>query len=217
MTTQKMDNSSADMSGRADAILDFWFGKLDGDGMPAADVMRRWFESDSAFDDAVRTRFGADLERIDALSGLAADPRGALALVLLTDQFPRNIHRGTPQAFAFDERARGVTRRVIEAGHESALRPIERVFLYMPLEHAEDLALQDESVCRFRALAEEVPGHLRETFASFAWHAENHREVIARFGRFPHRNAVLGRESTAAERAYLAGGGENWGQAADRP
>lgn len=210
--SHKMESPSVEASGRTDAIPDFWFGTLDNDGVPAADVMRRWFESDPGFDAEIRERFGADLERVDALSELEVEPRGALALVLLTDQFPRNIHRGTPQAFAFDERARGVTRRAIEAGHESALHPIERVFLYMPLEHAEDLKLQDESVRRFRALAEEVPEHLRETFASFAWHAENHREVIARFGRFPHRNAVLGRESTAAERAYLAGGGEGRGQ-----
>lgn len=180
--------------------------------MPAADVMRRWFESDPAFDEAVRRRFGADLERVDELSVLEAEPRGALALVLLTDQFPRNIHRGTPRAFAFDEHARSVTRRAIEAGHEPVLRPIERVFLYMPLEHAEDLELQNESVQRFRALADAVPAQLRETFASFAGYAENHREVIARFGRFPHRNAVLGRESSAAERAYLEGGGASWGQ-----
>lgn len=196
----------------APAILDFWFGELDADGMPAADAMRRWFESDPGFDAEIRERFGADLERIDALSGLEADPRGALALVLLADQFPRNIHRGTPRAFAWDDHARAVSRRAIEAGHEAALRPIERVFLYMPLEHAEDTGLQDESVRRFRALAEEVSAHLRETFASFVWHAENHREVIVRFGRFPHRNAVLGRESTAAERAYLDDGGASWGQ-----
>lgn len=199
-------------SERAGAILDFWFGELDADGMPAADAMRRWFESDPGFDVEVRERFAADLQRSDSLHELEAEPAGALALVVLTDQFPRNIHRGTPRAFAFDERARGVTRRAIETGHELELRPIERVFLYMPLEHAEDIGLQDESVRRFRALAQEAPAHLRETFASFVWHAENHREVIARFGRFPHRNAVLGRESTAAERAYLDGGGANWGQ-----
>lgn len=199
-------------SERAGAILDFWFGALDADGLPAPKVMQRWFESDPAFDAEVRERFGADLERVDALSGLEADPWGALALVVLTDQFPRNIHRGTPRAFAFDEQARGVARRAIETGHEAGLRPIERIFLYMPLEHAEDIGLQDESVRRFRALAEEVPAHLRETFASFARHAENHREVIARFGRFPHRNALLGRYSTAAERVYLDGGGDNWGQ-----
>lgn len=196
----------------APAILDFWFGELDADGMPADAVMRRWFESGPGFDAEVRERFAADLQRFDALQELETEPAGALALVVLTDQFPRNIHRGTPRAFAFDEVARGATLRAIESGHESGLRPIERVFLYMPLEHAEDIGLQDESVRRFRALADEVPAHLRETFASFVWHAENHREVIARFGRFPHRNAVLGRESTDAERAYLDGGGDNWGQ-----
>lgn len=201
---------------RARAVLDFWFGALDRDGMPAPERMRRWFEPDAAFDAAIRERFGADLARLEQSDAWAATAPGALALVILCDQFPRNIQRGTAAAFAHDARARAIMRRAIEAGHEAALWPIERAFLYMPLQHAEALALQDESVRRFRALAAEVPGHLRETFASFARHAENHRGVIARFGRFPHRNAVLARASTAAEREYLAAGGSRWGQGGQR-
>lgn len=197
---------------RARAILDFWFGELDGDGMPAPEVMRRWFEPDESFDAGVRVRFGPDLERFDRLACWESTPAGALARVILGDQLARNVHRGTAAAFARDADARAVARRAIEAGHELALRPIERVFLYMPLEHAEDIAQQEESVRRFRALADEVPAHLRATFASFVEHAENHRDVIARFGRFPHRNTVLARASTAAERAYLAAGGARWGQ-----
>ena len=207
-----MNETAAETPGRARAILDFWFGELDADGMPAPAVMRRWFESDAGFDAEVRERFGPDLERVDELGGWEASPAGALALVVLTDQLSRNIHRGSAAAFDRDGLARAVARRAIDAGHERALRPIERVFLYLPFEHAEDLELQEECVRRFRALAEEVPEGLRDTFADFVHHAENHRDVIARFGRFPHRNAVLGRADTDAEREYLESGGARWGQ-----
>jgi uncharacterized protein (DUF924 family) len=106
-------------------------------------------------------------------------------------------------------------RREIEHGHDSALLPIERAFLFMPLEHSEDLALQDESVRRFREVAATAPGHQAELFQSFVEHAEGHRTVISRFGRFPHRNSILGRESTQAEREFLASGGADWGQSGD--
>lgn len=197
---------------RARAVLDFWFGTLDADGVPAASTRRRWFASDAALDARVRERFAADLERADTLGAWEAHPRGALALVILTDQFPRNIHRGCPEAFAWDDQALAVARRAIDAGFEPALWPIERAFLYMPLEHAEDPAAQDESVRRFRALAEAAPAPLEETFASFLAYAENHREVVARFGRFPHRNAVLGRSDSEEERAWLEAGAPSWGQ-----
>ncbi len=207
-----MNETAAETPERARAILDFWFGELDADGMPAPEVMRRWFEADADFDAEVRERFGPDLERVDELGWWQDSPAGALALVVLTDQLSRNIHRGSAAAFARDSLARTVARRAIAAGHERALRPIERVVLYLPLEHAEDLDLQEESVRRFRALAEEVPESLRETFADFVRHAENHHEVIARFGRFPHRNAILGRADTEAEREYLEAGAARWGQ-----
>ena len=199
---------------RADAILGFWFGELDAAGLPAADAERRWFSADEAFDAEIRARFEVDLRSAAAgrLRRWEAEPRGALALVLLCDQFPRNMYRGTPRAFMFDEHARAIAERACAAGHEDALRPIERVFLYMPFEHAEDMSAQDESVRRFARLVEDVPEARRERFREFLAHAEQHRDVVARFGRFPHRNAVLGRESTAAEREFLAGGAKRWGQ-----
>lgn len=197
---------------RARAILDFWFGPLDADGVPGPATMRRWFAPDAAFDASVRERFGPELERAYSLDAWERHPRGALARVILADQFPRNIHRGRPEAFAFDALALAVARRAIAAGFEPALWPIERAFLYMPFEHAEDRAVQDESVARFRALAAAAPARLEQTFASYRGYAENHRDVVARFGRFPHRNAVLGRPDTDEERAWLEAGAATWGQ-----
>ncbi|WP_338089144.1 DUF924 family protein [Nannocystis pusilla] len=129
-----------------------------------------------------------------ALDGWGAAPRGALALVILLDQFPRNMFRGTPEAFASDAKAREVANAALDAGHEHALTQEERLFLYLPLEHSEELADQERCVELMRAL-DETPMWLD--------YAVRHRDVIARFGRFPHRNAVLGRESTAEECEFL--------------
>lgn len=168
-------------------ILDFWF---------APGMRERWFVKDSSFDDQVRRRLAPHLER--ALAGdyaaWMAEPRGCLALCLLLDQVPRNLYRDDPRAYAHDAQALSVTRHALTQGFESALSQVERLFLYLPLEHAEDLALQDECVARVRALDEDPQ-----------WHdyALRHREIVARFGRFPHRNAVLQRPSSAEELAFL--------------
>jgi len=193
-------------------VLDFWFGPLDGHGLPSDETMRRWFDSDDAFDAEIRARFGAVLERARELHGWRATPRGALALIILTDQFTRNVHRGTARAYAHDDLALAVATETIESGLDRALSPIERVFLYMPLEHAEDPDVQERSVACFHALAGEVPVPLRQRFRGFASFADSHRAVIARFGRFPHRNAVLGRTSTPEEMEYLGDNAPAWGQ-----
>jgi uncharacterized protein (DUF924 family) len=199
---------------RSAAILDYWFGQLDDDGLPEPAVEKRWFSPDETVDTEIRARFEADLRNAAAgrLKRWEADPHGALALVILFDQFPRNMYRGTPRAFLFDEHARAVARRALERELEADLAPIERVFLYMPFEHAEDLDAQEESVHRFETLLEAAPAGQVERFRTYLEFARSHRDVIARFGRFPHRNAVLGRESSDEERAYLADGGARWGQ-----
>lgn len=204
---------------RATAILEFWFGTLDAAGVPAPDVERRWFDADERLDAEVRGRFEAELRNAAAgrLVRWEHEARGALALVLLFDQFPRNMYRGTPRAFLFDEHARAVATRAIRAGHEGALWPVERVFLYMPFQHAEDVEAQTEAVRRLSSVVETVPEEQRERFRRFLHHAERHRDVIERFGRFPHRNAVLGRESTPEELAFLEGGHETWGQGRGDP
>jgi uncharacterized protein (DUF924 family) len=180
------------MSPQERAILDFWFGAA-----PYA-PRKIWFDRDDAFDRACAV-FAADQAR--AAAGVHDDwartPEGALALVLLLDQFPRNLFRGTPQAYASDAKARATAKRAIAAGQDTRLSPVQRVFVYLPLEHSEDLADQDES-CRLFAALTDHPEH-----GELVRYAERHREIVARFGRFPHRNAVLGRKSTPAEEGFL--------------
>ncbi|MDO9708418.1 DUF924 family protein [Paracraurococcus lichenis] len=180
-------------------ILGFWFG-----GDLAAWQEERWFRPDPAFDAACRERFGHCLDdaRGGAFDAWAATPEGALALLLLLDQLPRNLHRGTPAAFAADAQARALARRaVLRDRHDLALPCTARCFLYLPFEHSEDMADQDLSVALFEGLRDD-PVHAAPG-GSIA-HAWAHRAVIRRFGRFPHRNAILGRASTPAERACLA-------------
>lgn len=180
------------------AVLDFWFGP------PPLAVRSEWFRKDLAFDERIRALFGAEVDA--ALDGPLPGPlsaRDTLAHIVLRDQFPRNLFRGQARAFAGDPAALALAQRLIAddgpaTGHRS-LQPLERWFVYLPLEHAEDLALQDRCVALFQALAADAPG-----FAEALRYAEAHRDVIARFGRFPHRNAALGRQSTPEELVYLA-------------
>jgi uncharacterized protein (DUF924 family) len=188
-----------------DDILAFWF---EGD---RAAWRERWFRRDDAFDAAIRDRFGAlpARAREGALDAWAATPAGALALCLVLDQFPRNLHRGSPEAFACDGKAREVACAAVlrDRFDVAALTPAERVFLYLPFEHSEAMADQDLSVALFEgALRDCGPLHTAPEKGTIAY-AWARRRVIREFGRFPHRNAALGRESTAAERAWLAAGG----------
>lgn len=164
---------------------------------------QRWFNAHSDFDAAIRDRFGA-LHAAAAAGKLAAwedNAAPALALILVTDQFARNIYRGSAHAFATDELARNVADRAISHGFDRDTEPDLRSFFYLPFEHHEDLAAQDRSVALFETLAAETGQCENLDYALL------HRDLIARFGRFPHRNAVLGRVSTPQEIAYLAQGG----------
>jgi uncharacterized protein (DUF924 family) len=185
---------NAAMDPRASDVLDFWFGTSD----TARD---EWFRKDPAFDARIRERFGPLVEQ--ALAGALTDwnraPDGALAQVLLLDQFTRNIHRGSALAFAGDRPALALAQSMVGRGDDAALPPLRRVFVYLPFEHAEDAAAQRESLRLFAALAAAHPA-----LEPFNDYARRHAEVIERFGRFPHRNAVLGRASTAEELAYLS-------------
>lgn len=176
----------------SDEVLAFWF-------LGERDTFRAvWFRKDNAFDGEIRARFGAATEaaRTGAFAAWAATAPGTLALLILLDQFPRNLYRGSPLAFASDARARDVARAGLR--HAAALTPTERSFLYLPFEHSENLYDQDVSVHLFGTMAGE-PG-----MASTFDYAERHRAVIRRFGRFPHRNAALGRVNTSEEAEYLA-------------
>jgi uncharacterized protein (DUF924 family) len=183
---------------RIRAVLDFWFGES---GSPDDGSARAaWFRKDPAFDDKIRMRFGGLVDEAvtGSLDGWAANPEGALALLIVCDQFPRNLFRGDARAFALDARALSVAKRMVADGWDRGLRPVRRAFVYLPLEHAESLGNQRESVRLFGMLRDDP-----EAGQYLEW-AVKHLEVIERFGRFPHRNESLGRPSTAEELAFLA-------------
>lgn len=202
----------------ARGVREFWFGKLPLSPEALAARMDFWFGEDASklavHDGEIRARFGELLERAAGgrLESWADSPRRRLSLVLLLDQFPRNIFRGTARAFAHDSTALALTLSGMQSGADAALDPVERIFFYMPLQHAESREVQDESVAACRRLLAEAPTELRSSFAAVLEHAEHHRSVIERFGRFPHRNRVLGRESTPAEEEWLSESGERFGQ-----
>jgi len=179
-------------------VLDFWFGDAHG-------IDPRWFRGGESFDDEIRERFGEEVEA--ALDGGFDDwestARHRLALILLLDQFTRNLFRSTPRMYAGDERAFRLSRWGIEQGMDLELVPRERAFFYLPLEHAEDLDAQLVSVERFERLATDAGEDKAEMAAGFLDYAKRHAEVVRRFGRFPHRNVIFGRETTAEERAFL--------------
>lgn len=186
-------------------VLDFWFGSADTDADVFAAKSDLWFGAGTAFDAEIGERFGALREAAIAgdLNAWLAAPRGRLALVLLIDQFSRNLFRADPRAFAHDALARGWVEQGLREGTDRALRLCERVFFYLPLEHSESRADQQRSVALFTALRDEAPAALRERFDDYLDYAVRHRDIVARFGRFPHRNAVLGRASTREEVEFL--------------
>jgi len=188
-----------DRPDRATALLDFWFGPP---GDPGREQHRQiWFRSNVEFDAVLRREFLADYEAAAAgmLLSWEAGAEGALALVLLLDQVPRNIFRGTPRAYVSDAAARATADRALERGFDQMVPPAWRLFFYMPFHHSEDLADQRRSLALSKALPRNPDrgGSLRR-------YGRPYIEVIERFGRFPHRNEILGRESTPAEIAFLA-------------
>ena len=199
----------------ARAVREFWFGAAP---LTAAAVAARmahfWFGGEGAEDEEIRARFGPLVERAAAgeLAGWADGPRRRLSLILLLDQFPRNIFRGTARAFASDEQALALTLSGMQSAADAALEPVERLFFYMPLQHAENLEAQDEAVAACRRLVAEATPEFQEIFAGALRYAQEHRAIIERFGRFPHRNAVLGRSDTPEEAQWLSEGGARFGQ-----
>ena len=187
-------------------LLDWWFGAAPGSaGEVAAARQGLWFGKRDSQDEEARERFAALVEQALAgeLQGWQATAPGWLARLILLDQLPRMIFRDTPRAFAGDPLARALLQQGLEQGLDRQLTLIERVFVYIVFEHAEDLALQDRAVELFRGLHEQAAADERSLFADFLDFAERHRRVIARFGRFPHRNLILGRVSSDEEQAFL--------------
>lgn len=191
-----------------DTIHAFWFGRAAGESADTDIIARQsalWWKKQPAVDAGIRRRFAPLVGSVamGAVDGWLSTPRGRLALILLTDQFPRNIWRGQAAAFAFDVLALRWAKEAIERGLDRDARAVERVFLYLPLEHSEHLADQREAVRLFDALAADVAPAARPAFAGYLDYARRHLEIIERFGRFPHRNAALGRETTAEEAEFL--------------
>lgn len=183
-------------------VLGFWLGEPGSSPLANA---TNWYMKDDAFDREIEARFGTALElgARGALDGWKATPRGRLALVILLDQFSRNVYRNQPRAFAQDARACSSALEAIAAGDERELTIVERSFLYMPLMHAEDVDLQHECVAKFERLRDDAPADLRKFVENGLDYAHRHADIIERFGRFPHRNAILGRTSKADELAFL--------------
>lgn len=189
-------------------VLDFWFG----DGLqldwPSQDHNGLWFGGGPEQDDTIRQRFGPLVDEAlrGGLTGWEAEHHTRLALIVLLDQLSRNVHRGQRRAFDGDSRAQRLSLLSLAEGMDTTLKPAGCVFLYMPLMHAENLELQEECVARFKKLVDGSLETLRDKLASNLRFAVLHRDIVARYGRFPHRNAVLGRSSTPEEDAFLQDG-----------
>ena len=191
---------------RASAVLDYWFGDLDQTPKYFARRNSLWFGADRRVDEYIRGTFAGDLD--DAVAGrLGAweeTPKGCLALIVLLDQFSLQLYREEPRSYDQAALAVPLAERVLDRGWERVLTPAERVFLYLPFEHAEDLPRQERSVALFAQLAREVPSELRGVMDDYHHWAVRHHRVVARFGRFPDRNEAFGRPSTPEELAFLA-------------
>ena len=189
-------------------VLAFWFGDGLDLGWPSASRSDLWFGGGPKLDQQITAQFGVRV-REAVTGGLQAwqdAPRNCLALVILLDQFTRNVFRGTGKAYAGDARAQALVADALAKATDRQLPWAGRAFMYMPLMHTENLAQQDECIRRFTRLLADVPDAFKASIAGHLSSAHEHRDVIARFGRFPHRNAVLGRTSTAVEQEFLTQG-----------
>lgn len=206
-TTQTSDSVSSEQ-----AVLEFWFGPLDADGRASPERRARWWQKSEAFDSEIRERFGVLHSEIVAgeHTAWAERPSGAIALVIVLDQLSRNMFRGGPGMYATDEEARTIADRAIERGFDQELAAAERTFLYMPFMHCESLEAQERCIALFASMVEASDGVVAKGAAGSLDFARRHRDIVARFGRFPHRNAILGRESTPEELEFLQGPGSSF-------
>ncbi len=189
-----------------DEVLEFWLGSDFPASDSSAQRTRRWFSKDDDLDQSIRERFGDAIDA--ALAGSFDDEVGNardwLALLILLDQFPRNVFRHSPRAFAGDAKALGLARAGIARGDDQDVHPMARLFCYLPFEHSEELVMQEMAVAMFRSFQERATNESAKMAKSWLDFAIRHHAIIERFGRFPHRNQVLGRESTSEELAHLA-------------
>jgi len=199
---------------RIDTVLTFWFKEHDLSAPQIDGRMDVWFGADPLFDEEIVREFSDDVEKASSgeLDHWAEDPRGRLALIILIDQFRRNIYRNEPEAFAKDKLALKLCVEGAMEKKDKGLSPIERVFFYMPLQHAESRKVQKKSCEIYNRLSEAVSPTFKETFETVAQFAELHADIVFQYGRFPHRNRILGRKNTPEEDEYLAGDAPTFGQ-----
>ncbi len=215
LLSESMDASITDEDQqRIDTILSFWFKERELTAPQIDCRMDTWFNEDPVFDHEIENEFSDDVDAASAgaLKHWAADPRGRLALIILIDQFRRNIYRGSAEAFSKDKLALKLCVEGAMEKEDKDMTPIQRAFYYMPLQHAESRKVQTKSVELYQRLAEAVSPTYRETFLTMAQFAELHKDIIDEFGRFPHRNRLLNRANTAKETEYLAGDSPDFGQ-----
>ena len=199
---------------KAQEILDYWIGDADASPEAAATQGARWFSGGEEVDREITKRFGEILKRAEVgeLDSWGIDPRECMALIILLDQFTRNIYRGQAQAFAMDDVALALCLELQSRNEFSQLGPVSRVFALMPMQHSEDLDIQEASVARFSELADQASAEWKENLSGNLEFAVLHRDIVKRFGRFPHRNRILGREATAEEADWLNDGAPTFGQ-----
>lgn len=199
---------------QADKVLSFWFGDLKDGEVPEGEYRKRWWIKDAAMDNMIKEEFQEDLEAVKGVKAedLTLTPWGSLAHIILLDQFSRNIYRDTPKAFSQDELALNIALKGVEKGLDAGLHPFERIFYYMPFMHSEDPEIQSLSLKCFRNLENEYPEppELHEKLRGSKEYAEKHARIIERFGRYPHRNEILGRESTEEEKEFLSEPGSSF-------
>ncbi len=200
------------MSEQIESVLEFWFGRGQTATEVAAEKTPLWWSKNDLIDREIIDRFAATSEAAanGELGHWAESPRGLLALIICTDQFPRNMYRDTPKSFSFDSVALGFAKQYVDRGAQRQLAPIERVFAYLPFEHSEELTEQQRSIALYQALAQSIGADEVELFNGYGEFADKHYQIIKRFGRFPHRNRILRRPSTDEERAFLEQAGSSF-------
>ncbi len=205
-------NQSVPTSARQ--ILSFWLSDTPDDPASAKANHELWFKSTKAGDELIRSSFGNLLSQAESghLNSWLETDLGKLAVIILLDQFSRNIYRGSAAAFQNDEQALTIASSLVDAGRHEQLGPIQQVFLFLPFEHSENLANQNRCLTLFEKLLSSVDTDWQPLIAGFYEHARQHQEIIERYGRFPHRNKILGRPDNADEKSYFAEGGKSFGQ-----
>lgn len=203
-----MKTGNEDTARNYSEVVEFWFGADIDDADKLLAASKRWFEKNATFDNEIKARFNAwpDAAISGELDDWLVDDQGLLALIIVLDQFPRNLYRNQAKSFSYDNRALKHALDALERGLHQRLHPMQAVFLFLPLEHSEDPDMQQRCVDGLQALEKQGGGLWQEKMAGFLRYAIAHQEIIEQFGRFPHRNKILGRESTATEMEFLAAG-----------